>query len=74
MNSCPTDYFRCTVSAIIALSAINKCMLFAMVTYDNRAILISMLLDELERQDLKRGLVALSAGANMAVATIIERS
>jgi acetyl-CoA C-acetyltransferase len=37
------------------------------------AMLIGTLLDELERRDLKRGLVALSASGGMGVATIIER-
>lgn len=36
-------------------------------------ILVNILLDELERQDLTLGLVVLNAGANMAVAAIIER-
>lgn len=37
------------------------------------AMLIGTLIDELERRDLKRGLVALSASGGMGVATIIER-
>ena len=37
------------------------------------AMLLGTLLDELERQDLKTGLVTLCAGAGLAVATIIER-
>lgn len=37
------------------------------------AILLGVLLDELERRDLKTGLVTLCAGGGMAVATIIER-
>ena len=37
------------------------------------AMLIGTLLDELERRDLKRGLVALSASGGMGVATVIER-
>ncbi len=37
------------------------------------AMLINTLLDELERRDLKRGLVSIPAGAGMGVATIIER-
>lgn len=37
------------------------------------AILIGTLLDELERRDLKIGLVTLCAGGGMGVATIIER-
>jgi acetyl-CoA C-acetyltransferase len=36
-------------------------------------ILISTLLDELERRDLKRGLVSMCAGGGMAPAIIIER-
>lgn len=35
--------------------------------------LVSMLLDEMERQDLKRGIVAICAGAGIGVATLIER-
>jgi acetyl-CoA C-acetyltransferase len=37
------------------------------------AMLLGTLLDELERRDLKSGLVTLCAGAGLAVATIIER-
>jgi len=37
------------------------------------AILLGTLLDELERRDLKTGLVTLCAGGGMGVATIIER-
>jgi acetyl-CoA C-acetyltransferase len=37
------------------------------------AMLLGTLLDELERQNLKTGLVTLCAGAGLAVATIIER-
>lgn len=37
------------------------------------AVLIGMMLDELERRDLKRGLVTLCVGGGMGVATIIER-
>jgi acetyl-CoA C-acetyltransferase len=37
------------------------------------AMLLGTLVDELERQDRKRGLVTLCAGAGLAVATIIER-
>ncbi|MEL7421441.1 MAG: acetyl-CoA C-acetyltransferase [Bacteroidota bacterium] len=37
------------------------------------AMLLGTVLDELERQDLKTGLVTLCAGAGLAVATIIER-
>ena len=37
------------------------------------AMLINTVLDELERRNLKRGLVAIPAGAGMGVATIIER-
>lgn len=37
------------------------------------AILLGTLLDELERRDLKTGLVTLCVGAGMGVATIIER-
>jgi acetyl-CoA C-acetyltransferase len=36
-------------------------------------MLVGTLLDELERQDLKRGLVVLCAADGMGVATIIER-
>ncbi|MCA0900042.1 MULTISPECIES: acetyl-CoA C-acyltransferase [Microbulbifer] len=36
-------------------------------------ILIGMLLDELERRDLQRGLVAICGGAGVGVATLIER-
>ena len=36
-------------------------------------ILLGTLLDELERQNLKTGLVTLCAGGGMGVATIIER-
>lgn len=37
------------------------------------AMLLTTLLDELERQDLKTGLVTLCVGAGMGIATIIER-
>ncbi len=37
------------------------------------AILLNMMIDELERQDLKTGLITLCAGAGLAVATIVER-
>lgn len=37
------------------------------------AMLLGILLDELERQDLSTGLVTLPAGAGLGVATIIER-
>lgn len=37
------------------------------------AMLLGTLLDELERRDLKRGLVTLCAGAGIGIATIIER-
>ncbi len=36
-------------------------------------MLISTILDELERRDLQRGLVALCAGGGMGIATIVER-
>jgi acetyl-CoA C-acetyltransferase len=36
-------------------------------------MLVSTMLDELERRDLKRGLLALCVGGGMGVATIIER-
>ena len=36
-------------------------------------MLISTILDELERRDLERGLVALCAGGGMGIATIVER-
>jgi acetyl-CoA acetyltransferase len=36
-------------------------------------MLLSALIDELERRDLGVGLVALSAGGGMGVAAIIER-
>jgi acetyl-CoA C-acetyltransferase len=37
------------------------------------AILLGTLLDELERRDLRRGLVTLCAGCGMGIATILER-
>ncbi|MFA7554605.1 MAG: acetyl-CoA C-acetyltransferase [Spongiibacteraceae bacterium] len=37
------------------------------------AMLISIMLDELERRQLKRGLIALCAGGGQGIATIIER-
>jgi acetyl-CoA C-acetyltransferase len=37
------------------------------------AMLIGTLLDELERRQLKRGLVTLCVGGGMGIATIIER-
>ncbi|MCB0639453.1 MAG: acetyl-CoA C-acyltransferase, partial [Lewinella sp.] len=37
------------------------------------AILLGTLLDELERRDLRRGLVTLCGGGGLATATIIER-
>ncbi|HMR42688.1 MAG TPA: acetyl-CoA C-acyltransferase, partial [Saprospiraceae bacterium] len=38
------------------------------------AMLLGILLDELERRDLRTGLVTLCAGGGMAVTTIIERT
>jgi acetyl-CoA C-acetyltransferase len=38
------------------------------------SILIGTMLDELERRDLKRGLITMCAGGGMAPAIIIERS
>ena len=38
------------------------------------AMLLGTVLDELERRDLRRGLVTLCIGGGMGVATIIERS
>jgi acetyl-CoA C-acetyltransferase len=37
------------------------------------AILIGTLLDELEHRDLRYGLVTLSVGAGMGIATVLER-
>ena len=37
------------------------------------AMIVSVLLDELERRDLKRGLLTLCAGGGIGIATIIER-
>jgi len=37
------------------------------------AMLVGTLLDELERRDLKRGLVTLCVGGGMGIATIVER-
>ena len=37
------------------------------------AMLLGTLLDELERRQLKRGLVTLCVGGGMGIATIIER-
>ena len=37
------------------------------------AMLIGTLLDELERRNLKRGLVTLCVGGGMGIATIVER-
>jgi acetyl-CoA C-acetyltransferase len=37
------------------------------------AMLVGTMLDELERRDLKRGLIALCVGGGMGIATIIER-
>ena len=37
------------------------------------AMLVSTLLDELERRKLKRGLITLCAGGGIGIATIIER-
>ena len=37
------------------------------------AMLVGTILDELERRNLKRGLVALCVGGGMGIATIIER-
>jgi len=37
------------------------------------AMLVGIILDELERRDLQRGLVALCAGGGMGIATIVER-
>ena len=38
------------------------------------AMLVGTLLDELERRNLKRGLVTLCVGGGMGIATIIERT
>jgi acetyl-CoA C-acetyltransferase len=37
------------------------------------AILLGTILDELERRDLRYGLVTLCAGGGMGIATIVER-
>jgi acetyl-CoA C-acetyltransferase len=37
------------------------------------AMLVGVILDELERRDMKRGLIALCVGGGMGIATIIER-
>jgi len=37
------------------------------------AMLVGTLLDELERRNLRRGLVTLCVGGGMGIATIIER-
>jgi acetyl-CoA C-acetyltransferase len=37
------------------------------------AMLVSILLDELERRDLSTGLITLCAGGGIGIATIIER-
>ncbi|MDV7268681.1 acetyl-CoA C-acyltransferase, partial [Rhodococcus oxybenzonivorans] len=37
------------------------------------AMLISTMVDELERRDLHRGLVTLCVGGGMGIATIVER-
>jgi acetyl-CoA C-acetyltransferase len=37
------------------------------------AMLVGTLLDELERQNLKRGLITLCVGGGMGIATIVER-
>jgi acetyl-CoA C-acetyltransferase len=37
------------------------------------AMLVSTVLDELERRQQKRGLIALCVGGGMGIATIIER-
>ena len=37
------------------------------------AMILGTLLDELERRQLKRGLVTLCAGGGIGIATIIER-
>jgi len=37
------------------------------------AMLVGTVLDELERRDLKRGLITLCIGGGMGIATIIER-
>ena len=37
------------------------------------AMILGTVLDELERRDLKRGLVTLCIGGGMGIATIIER-
>jgi acetyl-CoA C-acetyltransferase len=37
------------------------------------AMLVGTLLDELERRQLKRGLVTLCVGGGMGIATIVER-
>ena len=36
-------------------------------------LLISIVLDELERRDLKRGMISLCVGGGMGISTIIER-
>jgi acetyl-CoA C-acetyltransferase len=37
------------------------------------AMLVSVVLDELERRDLKRGMLSLCVGGGMGISTIIER-
>jgi len=37
------------------------------------AMLVSIVLDELERRDLKRGMLSLCVGGGMGISTIIER-
>jgi acetyl-CoA C-acetyltransferase len=37
-------------------------------------MLVGTLLDELERRNLKRGLVTLCVGGGMGIATIVERT
>ena len=38
------------------------------------AMLLSTMLDELERRDLKRGMLSLCVGGGMGISCIIERS
>ena len=37
------------------------------------AMLVSVVLDELERRDMKRGMLSLCVGGGMGISTIIER-
>ena len=65
------------IASVLALDRFERepprLLLFAFVWGATGAMLVGTILDELERRNLKRGLVALCVGGGMGIATIIER-